>query len=143
MTNHAERQGEWVGDSETAEDVVMDAFAALHRRWTAIRDPHEAYRYVRSCVLNGASSRLRRRRIARLHEGSSWSSAPDGSRITYQNAGSAWVVDVATGESSCLKNGSYSTAWVDDDTMLLSRLRGATTALLTRPHGRRVRIMVS
>jgi RNA polymerase sigma-70 factor (sigma-E family) len=57
-----------VDDTETAEDVVMDAFTALHRRWTAIRQPDEAYRYVRSCVLNGARSRLRRRRLSRLHE---------------------------------------------------------------------------
>jgi RNA polymerase sigma-70 factor (sigma-E family) len=58
-----------VDDAETAEDVVMDAFTSLYRRWSAIRDPHEAFRYVRSSVLNGARSRLRRRRLARLHEG--------------------------------------------------------------------------
>ncbi len=57
-----------VDDPETAEDVVMDAFVALHRRWSAIRDPHDAYRYVRSCVLNGARSQLRRRRVVRLHQ---------------------------------------------------------------------------
>ncbi|MGH8969001.1 MAG: SigE family RNA polymerase sigma factor [Actinomycetes bacterium] len=57
-----------VDDKETAEDVVMDAFTSLHRRWTAIREPDEAYRYLRSCVLNGARSRLRRRRLSRLHE---------------------------------------------------------------------------
>jgi DNA-directed RNA polymerase specialized sigma24 family protein len=52
-----------VDDRETAEDVVMDAFASLYRRWIAIRDPAEAHRYVRSCVLNGARSQLRRRRL--------------------------------------------------------------------------------
>ena len=57
-----------VDDAETAEDVVMDAFVALHRRWSAIRDPHDAYRYVRSCVVNGARSQLRRRRVVRLHQ---------------------------------------------------------------------------
>ena len=57
-----------VDDHETAEDVVMDAFTALYRRWTAVRDPAEAYRYVRSCVLNGARSQLRRRRLRRRHE---------------------------------------------------------------------------
>ena len=50
-----------VDDRETAEDVVMDAFTSLYRRWTAIRDPAEAHRYVRSSVLNGARSQLRRR----------------------------------------------------------------------------------
>ena len=31
-----------VDDRETAEDVVMDAFTSLYRRWTAVRDPGEA-----------------------------------------------------------------------------------------------------
>lgn len=57
-----------VDDPETAEDVVMDAFTSLHGRWKGIREPDAAYRYVRSCVLNGARSRLRRRRVTRLHE---------------------------------------------------------------------------
>jgi RNA polymerase sigma-70 factor (sigma-E family) len=57
-----------VDDRETAEDVVMDAFTSLYRRWTAIRDPDEAHRYVRSSVLNGARSQLRRRRLRRHHE---------------------------------------------------------------------------
>jgi RNA polymerase sigma-70 factor (sigma-E family) len=57
-----------VDDRETAEDVVMDAFTSLYRRWTAVRDPYEAHRYVRSCVLNGARSQLRRRQLRRRHE---------------------------------------------------------------------------
>ena len=57
-----------VDDRETAEDVVMEAFTSLYRRWTAIRDPAEAHRYLRSSVLNGARSQLRRRRLLRRHE---------------------------------------------------------------------------
>lgn len=57
-----------VDDRESAEDVVMDAFISLFRRWSAIRDYDDAYRYVRSCVLNGARSQLRHRRVVRLHE---------------------------------------------------------------------------
>lgn len=57
-----------VDDNETAEDVVMEAFTSLLRRWTAIRDPNDAYRYLRSSVLNGARSQLRRRRVLRLHQ---------------------------------------------------------------------------
>ena len=60
-----------VDDRETAEDVVMDAFTSLYRRWTAVRDQAEAHRYVRSCVLNGARSQLRRRRLRRRHESGS------------------------------------------------------------------------
>ena len=57
-----------VDDQETAEDVVMEAFTALYRRWTTIRDANDAYGYLRSCVVNGARSQLRRRRVVRLHE---------------------------------------------------------------------------
>ena len=60
-----------VDDRETAEDVVMDAFTSLYSRWAAIRDPDDAYRYLRSCVLNGARSKLRRRSVRRRHEGAS------------------------------------------------------------------------
>ncbi|MFC6287005.1 SigE family RNA polymerase sigma factor [Nocardioides sp. GCM10027113] len=56
-----------VDDQASAEDVVMEAFTNLYRRWRSLRDPHDAYRYVRSCVLNGARSQLRRRRVVRLH----------------------------------------------------------------------------
>ncbi len=44
----------------------MDAFTSLYRRRTADRDPDDAYRYVRSCVLNGARSQLRRRRVTEV-----------------------------------------------------------------------------
>jgi RNA polymerase sigma-70 factor (sigma-E family) len=57
-----------VDDNETAEDVVMDSFTSLYRRWSARGEPDEAYRYLRSCVLNGARSKLRRRRVVRLHD---------------------------------------------------------------------------
>ena len=60
-----------VDDRETAEDVVMDAFTSLYRRWASVRDPDEGYRYVRSCVLNGARSQLRRRLLRRRHESGS------------------------------------------------------------------------
>jgi RNA polymerase sigma-70 factor (sigma-E family) len=56
-----------VDDRETAEDVAQDAFAALHRRWHAIDDQEAAVGYLRTCVVNGARSVLRRRRTVRLH----------------------------------------------------------------------------
>ena len=51
-----------VDDVETAEEVVQDAFvrAALRR----LDDADKAVPYLRSCVLNGARSVLRRRRVA-------------------------------------------------------------------------------
>jgi RNA polymerase sigma-70 factor (sigma-E family) len=56
-----------VDDEQTAQDVVQEAFAGLYRRWPAIRPegPEQAQNYLRSAVLNGSRSVLRRRRTAR------------------------------------------------------------------------------
>jgi RNA polymerase sigma-70 factor (sigma-E family) len=54
-----------VDDRETAEDVVQDAFAGLHRRWRSLRSPDAAEAYLRTAVVNGSRSALRRRRTAR------------------------------------------------------------------------------
>jgi len=54
-----------VDDRETAEDVAQDAFAALHRRWPSLRTEDAAIGYLRTCVVNGARSVLRRRRTVR------------------------------------------------------------------------------
>ena len=56
-----------VDDNGTAEDVVQDAFAQLHRRWGRLRDEGAAYGYLRTAVLNGSRSRLRRVRTVRRH----------------------------------------------------------------------------
>ena len=63
-----------VDDLESAEDVVQDAFSALHRRWGSITTPDAAIGYLRTSVVNGSRSVLRRRRTARAYQ---W---PDASR---------------------------------------------------------------
>ena len=45
------------------EEVVQDAFVALHLRRSTV-EPERVRAYLRSSVLNGARSRLRRRRVA-------------------------------------------------------------------------------
>lgn len=65
-----------VDDLETAEDVVQDAFTALHRRWGSITEPNAALGYLRTSVVNGSRSVLRRRRTARAYiwpAGDRWS----------------------------------------------------------------------
>lgn len=54
-----------VDDVQTAEDVVQDAFAALHRRWSGLAHEGAALGYLRTAVANGARSQLRRRRTVR------------------------------------------------------------------------------
>jgi RNA polymerase sigma-70 factor (sigma-E family) len=56
-----------VDDRETAEDVVQEAFAGLHRRWSVLHSEDAALGYLRASVVNGARSVLRRRRTVRRH----------------------------------------------------------------------------
>jgi len=42
--------------------VVQEAFCGLYRRWHGLSDPGKALSYVRSSVINGCRSVLRRRR---------------------------------------------------------------------------------
>jgi RNA polymerase sigma-70 factor (sigma-E family) len=51
-----------VGDE--AEEIVQDAFVKAHPVWERRRDPARSLSYLRSAVLNGARSRLRRRAVA-------------------------------------------------------------------------------
>ena len=54
-----------VDDPNTAEDVVQEAFTGLHRHWAGLRDEAAAVAYLRTAVVNGSRSVLRRRRTAR------------------------------------------------------------------------------
>ncbi|AHI01120.1 RNA polymerase sigma-70 factor (sigma-E family) [Kutzneria viridogrisea] len=54
-----------VDDVASAEDVVQDAFAALHRNWSGLRDASAASSYLSAAVVNGSRSMLRRRKRAR------------------------------------------------------------------------------
>lgn len=56
-----------VDDVPTAEDVVQDAFANLHRHQHRLRHAEAALSYLRAAVLNGARSTLRRRGTARRY----------------------------------------------------------------------------
>jgi RNA polymerase sigma-70 factor (sigma-E family) len=51
-----------LGDKSAAEDVVQDAFCGLYRRWEHLAEPDKALPYLRSSVLNGCRSALRRTR---------------------------------------------------------------------------------
>jgi RNA polymerase sigma-70 factor (sigma-E family) len=56
-----------VDDLHTAEDVVQDAFVALHRRSGALRDANSATAYVRASVVNLSRSVIRHRQVIRKH----------------------------------------------------------------------------
>jgi RNA polymerase sigma-70 factor (sigma-E family) len=48
-------------DRQAAEDVVQEAFCGLYRRWAHLSDPAKSLPYVRSAVLNGCRTVIRRR----------------------------------------------------------------------------------
>ena len=54
-----------VDDQASAEDVVQDAFTALAARRGSLRNHSAALGYLRTSVVNGSRSALRRRRTAR------------------------------------------------------------------------------
>lgn len=64
-----------VHDQAAAEDVVQDAFVAMHGRWSRLRDPDKALAYLRQAVVNRSRSALRHRTIVERHARTSTASA--------------------------------------------------------------------
>ena len=54
-------------DQGAAEEVVQDAFVAMHGAWRRLRDPDKALAYLRQAVVNRSRSALRRRRTAQKY----------------------------------------------------------------------------
>ena len=54
-----------VDDVPTCEEVVQDAFVAIHRRGLGSVPDEKVPAYLRSAVLNGARSQLRKRQVRR------------------------------------------------------------------------------
>ena|ERR1022692_1055586 len=55
-----------VGDRQTAEDIVQDAFCGLHRCWRRLRDPDKALPYVR--ISRGTAKSTVARGLAALRQ---------------------------------------------------------------------------
>jgi RNA polymerase sigma-70 factor (sigma-E family) len=66
-----------LGDQQSAEDVVQDAFFGLYRGLPGLRDRSKALPYLRASVINGSRSVLRARKRALLrgvqHDPPVWS----------------------------------------------------------------------
>jgi RNA polymerase sigma-70 factor (sigma-E family) len=52
-----------VRDVPTAEEVVQDAFVAMHKGWARLRDADKALAYLRQAVVNRSRSVLRHRTV--------------------------------------------------------------------------------
>ena len=66
-----------VHDVESAEEVVQDAFVAMHHRWGRLREPDKALAYVRQAVVNRSRSVLRRRGVQARHAAAAPTVVPD------------------------------------------------------------------
>ena len=56
-----------LGDTGAAEDVVQEAFIAVHAAWRRLRDIDKAVPYLRRSVLNRSRSILRHRMVVDRH----------------------------------------------------------------------------
>jgi len=55
-------------DVDAAENVVQDAFVAMHREWRRLRDLDQALAYLRRSVLNRARSTVRGQKVVDPHQ---------------------------------------------------------------------------
>ena len=56
-----------LGDTSAAEEVVQEAFIAVHAAWRRLRDADKAVPYLRRAVLNRSRSILRHRMVVERH----------------------------------------------------------------------------
>lgn len=64
-----------VHDQGAAEEIVQDAFVAVHHRWNNLRSPDLGLAYLRQAVVNRSRSHLRHRTVVTAHLARS--TAPD------------------------------------------------------------------
>ena len=82
-----------LGDLASAEDVVQEAFARAQLKWEGLYDADAALAYLRSAVLNGARSNLRRRTVAGRFRFSGPTAAPSAESLALLADDSRAVVD--------------------------------------------------
>jgi DNA-directed RNA polymerase specialized sigma24 family protein len=79
-----------VGDQPTAEDAVQDAYAGMHARRSQLADKADPLPYIRTAVLNGCRSVLRRRGVARRVGVLYRASSPPGNQASAEQAARSW-----------------------------------------------------
>lgn len=81
-----------VRDQELAEDVVQDAFVAVHQRWRRI-DAATAPAYLAKSVVNRSRSALRHRTVAARHRPEPFPDAAPADAAVLASAHRAAVID--------------------------------------------------
>jgi RNA polymerase sigma-70 factor (sigma-E family) len=80
-------------DHAVAEEVVQDAFVALHRRWRWLRDQGSAVAYLRTSVIHNTRSVQRRRAVAVRHPDDAPPDVPSAETAALQAAAGHAIVD--------------------------------------------------
>ena len=89
-----------VRNSGEAEEIVQDAFVAVHRRWRLIREPDRAVGYLRRTIVNAARSAHRRNQVADRHltrEAGSLGSAVDVEDLAARTTNRALMLAALSG----------------------------------------------
>ncbi len=86
-----------VDDISSAEDVVQEAFAGLYKQWGSLRDTGAAIGYLRTAVVNGSRSMLRRRRTARAYVPPDPGTARSAESLAIMSAEHRAVVEAMSG----------------------------------------------
>ncbi len=86
-----------LGNEAVAEEVVQDAFVALHSRWRRLREPAAAVAYLRTSVVHGSRSVQRRRGVAARHPDEPPGHAPSAEQVAVGGAAADAVVEALRG----------------------------------------------
>ncbi|MFF4237809.1 SigE family RNA polymerase sigma factor [Actinomadura geliboluensis] len=82
-----------VRDGATAEEVVQDAFVAMHGAWRRLRAPEQALSYLRQSVVNRSRSVLRHRAVMERHMPKGLPDAPSAENATIGELERTAVID--------------------------------------------------
>ncbi len=86
-----------VRDAGTAEEVVQDAFVAMHGGWRRLRDPDKALSYLRQSVVNRSRSVLRHRAVVEKYAPKGLPDAPSAEAGAIGELERSAVIDALSG----------------------------------------------
>jgi len=79
-------------DAGAAEEIVQDAFVAMHARWNRLRDPEKALAYLRTSVVNRCRSRQRHLVVVDKHTPRALPDEPSAEQAALAVAGTDAVI---------------------------------------------------
>lgn len=80
-------------ENGAAEEIVQDAYVAMHASWRKLRDPEKAEAYLRQAVVNRCRSGLRRRKVAEKYAPKPMPDAPSAEYGALTSLDRAGVVE--------------------------------------------------